>query len=120
VKDFYFKGNNDITFDSTRVDERDELEQLLSQLKMLFFTNQGDVLKAISLGLNLERLIFETNYNKYTILNNIKYQTGQFLVYDDSKFDIDYELQFFQAQVRDIALLTVYINGQRYLDVGVK
>lgn len=121
MKDFYFKSEeNDTSFDPTAVDETNEIEQLLNQLKMLFFTNQGDVLgPGTSLGLNLDRLIFETNYNKFTILNNIKFQAGQYLVYDDSRYTLDYELQFFQGQVRDIALLTVFINSQQALKVKI-
>lgn len=120
MKDFYFKADNDISFNPEMVEEIDEIEQLISQLKMLFFTNQGDVLKSLDLGLNLEKLIFETNYNKFTILNNIKFQVGQYLVYDQSKYKLDFELQFFQGSVRDIALLTVFINGQKSLEVGIK
>lgn len=118
--DFYFKGNNDITFKDYILEESSELENIISQIKMLLFTNNGDVLGATSMGLNIEKLIFETNYNNFTILNNFKYQMGQFLVYDNNTYNIDYDLTFHKGTVRDIAIFHVMINGQRALDILIK
>lgn len=120
MKDLYFKSNIDITYDSSKLLEDDRTQQLISQIKMLLFTNQGDVLGATEMGMNLERLIFETNYNKFQILNNLKFQMGQYLDYDENLFSIEFDLQFLKGTIRDVALLTLQINGQRSLDILIK
>jgi hypothetical protein len=118
--DLYFKNEFDITYDEMMLEETSELQNLLSQLKMILFTNIGDVLGSIGLGMNLEKLIFETNYNKFTIINILKNQIKRYLVYDNSKYSLDFDLNFIQGTVRDIAVLTIFINGQTALDLMIK
>lgn len=120
MKDLYFKSDIDITYDASKFVEDDRLQQLIGQIKMIIFTNHGEVLGSTEMGLNLETLIFETNYNSKTIINNLKFQMSQFLKFDEDIFDIAYDIQFFQGTVRDMALLTITINGQRSLDILVK
>lgn len=118
--DLYFKGPNDITYNEFLSEENDELNQLIGQIKMILFTDQGTVLGNLGFGANLQRLIFETNYNQYTILNNLKYQFSQYLNYDTDRFTINTDLKFFRGTLRDMALLTIDINAYRVLDILIK
>lgn len=118
--DLYFKNENDITYDELLLEETSELQILISQIKMLLFTNNGDVLGSPSLGLNLETLIFETSYNKFIILNNLKTQIERYLVYDDKKYQVEYDIVFYRGTIRDIAILSILINGQNSLDIMIK
>lgn len=120
MKDLYFKNEADITFDEMLLEETSELEMLLSQIKMLLYTNIGDVLGSINMGMSLEKLIFETNYSKYTIINILKNQIQRYLVYDDKKYNIDFDLVFIQGTIRDIGVLSIFINGQVALDLMIK
>jgi len=118
--DLYFKGENDITFDEMLLEETTEIEMLLGQLKMILFTNIGDVLGSINMGMSLEKLIFETNYSKFTIINILKQQIERYLVYDDKKYSVDFDLEFIQGTARDIGVLSIFINGQVALDLMIK
>lgn len=115
--DFYFKTPEDSTYNSTKLEEDSELQNLISQIKMLIFTNNGDVLGVPKLGLNIEKLIFETNYNKYNILSSLKNQTRDYLKYDRNKFNVEYDLEFYKGTNRDIGVFNVIINGQKALDI---
>lgn len=118
--EFYFKNPEDSTYIATKLEEDSALQNLISQIKMLIFTNNGDVLGEPRLGLNIEKLIFETNYNKYNILSALKNQTRDYLKYDRNRFNVDYDLEFFKGTQRDIGVFNVSINGQRALDVLIR
>lgn len=118
--DIYFKNPTESSYIETELDTDSDLDNLLSQIKMMLFTNTGNVLGSPDLGLNLEQLIFETNYNKYTILNIIKNHQFKYLKYDKRKYTVEFDLEFIQGTVRDIGILNIKINGQSILDVFVK
>lgn len=118
--DLYFKSENDITYDASKIEENSELQNLIAQIKMLIFTNTGNILGATDLGLNIDKLIFDTSYNKNIILANFKNQTRDYLKYDRSLYNVEYDINFFKGTSRDIGVLSVDINGQRALDILIK
>lgn len=118
--DFYFKTPEDSTYSENRLEETSEIQNLISQIKMILFTNNGDVLGAHTMGLNIENLIFETNYNKHRILGSIKNQIRDYLRYDLAKFSVEYDMDFFKGTQRDIGVFSVSINGQKALDVLIR
>lgn len=118
--DFYFKNEEDISYKVGIFEETSEIQQLLGQIKMILFTNRGEVLGDIFLGMNLEKIIFETDLNKTIIKNSIQQQINMYLRYDTNKFDVSFEIDFYKGTVRDIAVLEVLINSQKVLDVLIK
>lgn len=118
--DIYFKAENDITYDASELEENSDINNLIGQIKMLLFTNTGDVMGETYLGLNIEKLIFSTNYNKNVILANFKNQIRDYLKYDRNLYNVEFDLNFFKGTIRDIGVLTVNINGSRALDVLIK
>lgn len=118
--DFYFKNQEDISYKTGIFEETSEVQQLLGQIKMILFTNRGEVLGDTSLGLNIERLIFETNVNKSVLMNTLNQQINMYLRYDRAKFDVSFNVDFYKGTVRDIAVLEVIINSQKVLDVLLK
>jgi len=120
MQDLYFKAENDITYDASKIEEDVEINNIIGQIKMLLFTNTGDVMGATNLGLNIEKLIFSTDYNKNVILANFKTQVRDYLRYDRSLYTVDFDLNFFKGTIRDIGVLSVDINGSRALDVLIK
>lgn len=118
--DFYFKSPEDSTYNSGQLEEDSNLQKLIAQIKMLIFTDTGDVLGSPDLGLNIEKLIFETNYNKFNILTSLRSQTSKYLSYDRTKFEVDYDLEFFKGTKNDIGVFSVIINGQKALDVEIR
>jgi hypothetical protein len=118
--DIYFKAENDISYDASQLEENTDINNLISQIKMILFTNTGDVMGANNLGINLEKLIFSTDYNKNIILANLKHQIRDYLRYDRNLYNVQFDLNFFKGTIRDIGVLSVDINGSRALDVLIK
>ena len=64
-----------------QVETTDEMEQILSQVKMVLGTSPGDVLGFPYFGVNIKQYLFNLSYNKdeitqcvsNAILTNIKY-----------------------------------------------
>lgn len=118
--DIYFKNSSDISYNVEELEDSTEIGIIISQIKMLLFTNKGEVLGNTRLGLNLENIIFETNVSKEKILSILKEQMFLYLVYDDVNYKIDYDLDFYKGTVRDIAVLKIKINNKTALDVFIK
>ncbi len=118
--DLYFKNENDLSYNSLELEETTDLGNLISQIKMLLFTNRGEVLGTTTLGINLENLIFETKVSKEKIINLLNKQCSDFLVYDEKQYSIRFDLEFYKGNVRDIAVLNVIINDMIAMDVVIK
>lgn len=118
--DLYFKNENDMNFDDEMLDDETEIGNLTSQIRMILFTERGDVLGESGLGLNLESLIFESNLSKDKILSILARQVQLYLVYDTKKYEVTFDVEFFRGTVRDIALLKVFINSLVAMEVFIK
>lgn len=117
--DFYFKFEEDSSYNPTIIEETSEVQIILNQIKMLIFTQTGDVLGVPNLGLNIQSLIYDTNYNKNVLLKSIKTQFDKFLKYNRESYRVDFDINFYNGTSRDIGVLTVVINNQNALDIVV-
>lgn len=118
--DIYLKNTDDLSYVDDELEEDSELQVLISQIKMILFTNKTEVLGNNDLGLNLETLIFSTNVSVPKLQNIIKQQFDKFLVYDENKFKIDVDIEFYKGETRDIGVLKIKINNIRALDVFIR
>lgn len=118
--DLYFKNEGDLNFDSEMLDDDTEIGNLTSQIRMLLFTERGEVFGENGLGLNLENLIFESNLSKNKVLNILNKQAQQYLVYDTNQYDVTFDIQFYKGTTRDIALLQVLVNSKIAMEVFIR
>ena len=118
--DLYFKNDTDMNFDDEMLDDDTEIGNLTSQIRMLLFTERGEVFGENALGLNLENLIFESNLSQNKILNILNKQAQQYLVYDTKQYDVSFDIQFYKGTVRDIALLQVLVNSKIAIEVFIR
>lgn len=118
LREIYCRNDNETGF-SNRLETGNAVEALLTKIKMILYTSKGDVLGEYDLGINLERLLFELNFNEDELRQDIYTQIGLYAP-DSVNYNIKVDVNFVPGEVRDIAYINIYIDGTKYLGVVVK
>jgi hypothetical protein len=116
IKEIYCRNLSDPQFNSQQLETTNAIEALLTKLRMIMFTNRGEILGQPDLGLDLEYHLFELNFNSFQLQQNFLGQIAKY-VPEGSFYRIDIEVNFVPGTVRDIAYIDIYIDGTRYLGV---
>lgn len=96
----------------------DEIEMLISQIKMMLFTRKGEVLGAPNFGVNLEDELFTFKRNEFQIRTMLMDQTQAFIRLAE-KYQVYYDVKFSRGTVRDICVITILIDGTKAFSVLV-
>tara|TARA_X000000368_G_C22870942_1_gene640881 strand:- start:327 stop:683 length:357 start_codon:yes stop_codon:yes gene_type:complete len=115
--ELYIKTGEDPNFDPLSVDTENEVQQLITQLETILFTNKQSVLGQPGFGVNLEDLIYSFNFNEYEIKRIINDQLRDYCPLA-GKYNVDVDIEFSKGEYRDAAVLSLTIDN-RYV-VGVK
>lgn len=119
LKELYCRNYNDPLYVYTKLETGDPIEALLTKLRMIIFTNRGEVLGYPDLGLDLENLLFELNFNAFQIQNDFYAQVAKY-VPESGNYNVDLQVNFVPGTVRDICYIDIYIDGTKYLGVVAK
>jgi hypothetical protein len=119
LKELYMRDPSDPLYTQNVLEQSDEIEALLSQIRMILFTKQGDVLGSYNFGFNLEDKLFLFNLDG----NEIKKKLLEAIYYycpDANTYKVDLDVQFFRGTVRDACLIDITVDGRKSLGVLVK
>ena len=117
--ELYIKTIEDPNFDGKSVHSSDEIEQLMTQIETILFTNKGEVMGAPRFGASLEDMIYDFNWNEQQIISEVNNQLEDYCPLAD-KFDVKVDVQFTRGQVRDIAMLNITIDAQYLVEVRIE
>jgi hypothetical protein len=118
-RDLYMRDKTDPFYQDDILEVNDELQMLIGQLKMLLFTNQGEVLGAPDFGANLEEQLFSLNLNEFSIKSTLRDQVLKFIPLN-TKYQVDFSVKFSRGTSRDICIIDVLINNIPAFGVIVK
>lgn len=116
LKEIYCKHSNDPTLQDDIFEHSDVYEAVLSKIRMILFTNRGDVLGEPSFGVNLEDYVFETQVSGEAIKEMVLQQIITY-VPEHKFFKIDVNVKFQQGATQDICYLDILINGTNALGI---
>jgi hypothetical protein len=111
LREIYLRDNSDPKYNSGLLETNDDLEALLSKIRMLLYSNRGEVLGFPELGMDLENEIFELSLNEQVIRDRFYAQLAKFVPETQFKIDLEFERQ--QDQVETIVFMYITIDGQR-------
>ncbi len=117
-RDLYMRHPEDPNFKPNILEVSDEIEMLISQIKMILMTNKGEVLGAPDFGVNLEEQLFTLNRNEYSIKSVIKDQVMSFCELAN-KYSVTLDVKFARGTARDMCLINVSIDGTKAFGVLV-
>jgi len=119
LQEIYCRNADDPGYVYNRLETKSALEALLTKIRMIIFTNKGEVLGQYDLGLNLEQLLFQFNFNATDVQQEFYNQLGKFAP-DAINYNISVDVNFVPGSVRDLAYIDIYIDGTKFLGVVVK
>jgi hypothetical protein len=119
LKELYTRDPSDPLYYPGILEQSDEIETLLGQIRMIMFTKQGDVLGSYTFGYNLEDNLFLFNLTEGPLKSTLRDAIYTYCP-DAAKYDVDVQVQFFRGSVRDVCLIDIVIDGQKRLGVLIK
>jgi hypothetical protein len=119
IQDLYIRNPEDPNFQYGVLEHSDVVESIITKIKMILGTHQGQVIGDLNFGVGIEDLIFETKINKTQIEDKIKTQFNQYIS-ETKDFKITPQVSFGRADGYDYAVIDIYINDQRTLGILIK
>lgn len=119
IKEIYTRTPDDPNFKIDILDHSNPIESIVSKIKILFNTRQGQVFGDLNIGLGIEDLVFETRVNKIQLEEDIKRQISQY-VSEYGKYNIQPKVSFGKAKGYDYCIIDIYIDNVKTFGVLVK
>lgn len=113
IKEIYIRNQDDPYYVPNLIEHSNELEMIISQIKILLSTENGNVLGNYNLGTNIENEIFKTKKNAQVIKTNIENQISLYVM-PSNNFTITVEVNFGDSgEGYDYGIIDIYINGNK-------
>lgn len=119
IKDIYTRDSHDPNYVYGILDFSDPIESIITKLRMLMGTSQGQVLGDLNIGIGIEDLVFETKINKLELEEKIKNQIQQYIS-ESADYKIEPKVSFSKGDGYDICLIDFFINDTKVVGILVK
>ena len=119
LKELYIRNPSDPNFAINVLDHSDPIESIISKIKMILGTRQGEVIGDFNFGVGIEDLIFETRINKLHLEEDLRRQINQYIS-EAEDYRIDPEVSFGKAEGYDFCVIDFFINNEKQFGILVK
>lgn len=119
IQDIYIRNPQDPNYVYGIYSHDDAIESIITKIKMILGTRQGQVLGDTNFGVAIEDLIFETRINKFDLEEKIRAQITQY-VSEAAQYQIDPKVQFGKTEGYDYCVIDFFINSVKALGILVK
>jgi hypothetical protein len=119
IREIYCRNVNDPGYRPAQLETPNELEALLTKIRMIIFTKKGEILGEPNFGLSLEEQLFELQVNSYQIKTAFNGQLAAY-VPEAGKYKVEIDVNFQPGEVRDFCYIDIYIDGTKYVGVMTK
>lgn len=109
IKEIYTRSENDPYYDPTILEHNSDIESILSQIRMILGTTNGQVLGDFNFGTGIRDLVFTPRFNKQYIENKINEQINRYIGL--TNYNISVSVSFYkQPNGEDAGLIDIYLN----------
>lgn len=119
IQELYIRNPSDPNFKINVLSHSDPIESIISKIKMILGTRQGQIVGDLNFGIGIEDFIFETKINKFHLEEKIKQQLGQY-VSESAKYSIQPIVSFGKGPGYDYCVIDFSIDGVKAFGVLVK
>ena len=119
VRDIYIRTPEDANYVFGLFEHQDVIESIITKIKMILGTRQGQVLGDVNFGIALEDLVFETRVNKFDLEEKIRAQLTQY-VSETSKYRIDPKVSFGKTENYDYCVVDFFIDNIKALGILIQ
>lgn len=116
--EFYVKNIGDPKYQSDKLQQDDEIAQLITQIETILFTRRGDVLGSPEFGANLEDYVYEFQYNNYQIKNIVSEQIRTYVPLA-GKYNVQVDVDFTEQTERSVMFLDITIDARIKLGIFI-
>lgn len=110
VKDLVIRYPGHPRYQEGRIVEDDELEVIIQKLEMILFTNKGEVLGNVDIGVNLEYYLWQTKVTTGTLKKKVQEQIFKYIP-ELIQIGYDLSVNIYEGVVQDILYLDFVIKG---------
>ena len=110
VKDFVIRYPGHPKYQPDRIIEDDEVEVIVQKLEMILFTNKGEVLGDINIGVNLEYYLWQTRVTTGNLKSKVEEQINTYIP-ELNSLGYTFDVSLYEGTLRDILYLSFTIKG---------
>ena len=118
LKEIYFRSPEDPKYSGDYMEISDKIEALLSKIRMVLYTNRGEVLGEPELGMNLESYLFEPGLNETVIRDQFYAQLAKYIP-EHVDYSIDCSVDTKSDGISNTSFLYITINNEKVLGVQI-
>jgi hypothetical protein len=119
IQEIYIRNPEDPNFKLDILDHSDPIESIISKIKVILGTRQGQVIGDLNFGIGIEDLVFETRINKMQLEEDIKRQIGLYVT-ESADYKIEPNVSFGKAEGYDYCVIDIYIDDKKSFGILVK
>ena len=119
LADIYVRNEDDPKFISTKIEETDRLEALISQIRLLFATKKGEVISEPKFGINIEDFLFDNVLDESTLKMQISQQYSNYIAEQFTDFSVEFDVNIVDTGVQQYGIIDILINGNKILELQV-
>lgn len=119
ITEIYSLSPDDALYNPNIMEIHNERDVLLSQIRMILNSDNGEVLDDLNFGAGLEDLLFEFNYNESQIIKKLQAQINNYCD-PEPDYTVTLSVKFYQGTIRDAAVIDILINGNKALGFFIK
>ncbi len=119
IRDLYIRSIDDPNYRIDLLDHNDPIESIITKLKMILGTRQGQVLGDMNFGVGVEDIVFETRLNARELEERIKGQIYQYVT-EAAQYKIEPLVRFGKDNGIDYCVIDFFIDNEKVSGVLVK
>jgi hypothetical protein len=119
VKEIYVRNPEDPNYKYGVLESDDAIENIITKIRTILGTRQGQVLGDVNFGVPIEDLVFETRINKFELEERIRGQIFQYIS-EASQYQIDPKVSFGKTEGYDYCIIDFFINREKIIGILVK
>lgn len=116
IKEIYTRSPDDPNYVFGIYEHEDPIETIITKIKMILGTIQGQILGDVNFGIGLEELIFETRINKLDLEEKINDQIYQYID-EAGEYKIRPSVSFGKEDGYDYCVVDIYINKSKIFGI---
>lgn len=113
LKEIYIRDENDPFYDPNMIDYTNEIENVISQIRMILGTKPGEMLGDYNFGVDLEYIVYNTKKSAEELADTIRNQIRTY-VHHGNNIYVDVEVSFGDSgKGYDYSVIDILINGSK-------
>lgn len=119
IREIYIRDERDPNFQSGILDFSNDVEEAITQLRMILGTKPGEILGMMGFGIDLESYIFDTKLSSKEIEDEINVQISNYMGNFTNLTTVVKVNMGNSGYGYDFGIVDIYLNGEKALGILV-